>query len=130
MRNKVGRKIQVNRRLVRAALDVIFPDKTPECQNALRSALYTTLQAIDQAPSPECCFVQDLFAETKDGSQTPFVEEIRRQHFYAICDFTSKLTAAIQSRQDYEKCIDAETLEQAFKEEDPNMPSAQRAAWT
>lgn len=129
-RLKTGRKVQVNKRLVRAALDVIFPDKTPEFQNALRSAFYTTLQAIDQAPSPECCFVQDVFAETKDGSQTPFVEEIRRQHFYEICAFTNRLTAAIRSRQDSNRCINAKKVEEALQAEDPYMPSEQRAAWT
>jgi hypothetical protein len=130
LRSKTTRKVQVNRRLVRAALDVIFPDKTPEGQNGLRSALYTTLQAIDQAPSPECCYVQDLFAETKDGSQTPFVEEIRRQHFYEICGFTNRLTSAIQSKQDSDRQISAKSLETMLEEQDPHMPGVQQAAWT
>lgn len=129
VRSKISRKVQVNRRLVRAALEVIFPEKPPEFQNALRSAFYATLQAIDQAPSPECVFVQDLFAETKDGSQTPFVEELRRQHFFEICAFTKRLMEAIQGWRNTDKRINGATLAKVLEQEDPSMPTVQIATW-
>lgn len=89
------KKEQVSRRVIRAALEVIFPDKTAARHEALRLALYVTIQMLSddaKTPSPDCAYTGDLFAATADGSQTPLVEEIRRQHVYEVIEWTAELS--------------------------------------
>merc|ERR1712032_1605217 len=84
-----------SRRVIRAALQAIFPDKAIERHNSLRRALHMTIQMLGEAsktPSPDCAYISDLFATTLDGCQTPFIEEIRRQHVYEVIGFTRELT--------------------------------------
>lgn len=88
------KKEQVSRRVIRAVLEVVFPDKKPSRQDALRQALYVTMQILTDAgktPAPDCVYTGDLFAAGADGSQTPLVEEIRRQHVYEVIEWTAEL---------------------------------------
>jgi len=86
---------QVSRKVIRAALEASFPEKTAARQDSLRQALYLTYQMLSDAaktPSPDCVYISDLFMATADGSQTPFIEEIRRQHVYEVLGFTAEIT--------------------------------------
>jgi len=92
------KKEQVSRRIIRAVLEVVFPDKKPTRQDALRKALYVTVQKLSDAgksPGPDSVFTGDLFAATADGSQTPLVEEIRRQHVYEVIEWTCELSRRV-----------------------------------
>merc|ERR1712151_1319492 len=90
-----------SKRVLRAVVAVFFPDKAADRRNALHRAFHLTLQTMQEkgtAAKPGCVFVNDLFAQGSDGSQTPFIEEIRRQHCLEIIEHTAKITKAISDR--------------------------------
>lgn len=89
------KKEQVSRRVVRAVLEVVFPEKTPVRGDALRRALYLTVQALQdggKALNHECVYLKDLFEAAPDGSQSPLAEEIMRQHMYEVIEWTCELS--------------------------------------
>merc|ERR1712232_93078 len=92
---------QVSKRVLRAVVAVFFPDKAADRRNALHRAFHLTLQTMQEkgtSAKPGCVFVNDLFAQGSEGSQTPFIEEIRRQHCLEIIEHTAKITKAITER--------------------------------
>lgn len=100
----------VSKRMIRAALLAVFPDKSAAHHNAIIRALHATIQSLDagaRTPSSDSVYVADLFAQTQDGAQTPFVEEVRRQHYYEILDFAR----AIRGRLDNTACGSAMSAE-------------------
>jgi len=77
-------------------LEVVFPDKTGARHDALRKALFLTIEMLGDAgktpPAADYVYTKDLFENTADGSQTPLVEEIRRQHVYEVIGWTCELS--------------------------------------
>eukprot|EP00929_Paragymnodinium_shiwhaense_P007168 TRINITY_DN111108_c0_g1_i1.p1 TRINITY_DN111108_c0_g1~~TRINITY_DN111108_c0_g1_i1.p1 ORF type:complete len:1061 (+),score=267.68 TRINITY_DN111108_c0_g1_i1:137-3184(+) len=99
--SQVASKEQVSRRVVRAVLTAVFPEKPASRQNALQRALHLTLQTLAEtgsSASPDCVFISDLFSQGADGSQTLFIEEVRRQHCYEIIEYAQVLTRALTNK--------------------------------
>ncbi|CAJ1346530.1 unnamed protein product [Effrenium voratum] len=94
---KSGRD-QVTRRVMRAVMQAMFPEKSVERMNALMRALHTTLQMLFDAgrsSNPDAAFVSDLFSASADGTQSPLIEEMRRQHLHEVLEFTAELSHAL-----------------------------------
>lgn len=92
---------QVNFRVMVAVLQAMFPQKTIPRQNALRRALSTTMQMLcdsGKTSSATMAYINDIFAELEDASQSPLVEEIRRQHLHEVIEFTAELMRELQVR--------------------------------
>eukprot|EP00913_Durusdinium_trenchii_P014420 g13526.t1 len=86
---------QVNRQVMRAVMQATFPVKSVDRMNSLMRALHKTLELLfeaGRASSPDAAFVSDLFSATADGTQTPFIEEMRRQHLYEVLEFTAEIS--------------------------------------
>lgn len=86
---------QVNRRIVQASLKATFPWKSNAHHNDLRRALALTLQTLEErgiCPMKDCVFVAGLFSEYADGTQTPFIETIRKQHTKEVVQFLVSVT--------------------------------------
>jgi len=89
-----GARDQVTRRVMRAVMQAMFPEKSIERMNCLMKALHQTLQMLFDAgrsSNPDAAFVSDLFSATADGTQSPLIEEMRRQHVYEVLEFTSDI---------------------------------------
>eukprot|EP00931_Biecheleriopsis_adriatica_P050219 TRINITY_DN29065_c0_g1_i1.p1 TRINITY_DN29065_c0_g1~~TRINITY_DN29065_c0_g1_i1.p1 ORF type:complete len:1015 (+),score=239.26 TRINITY_DN29065_c0_g1_i1:67-3111(+) len=85
---------QVTRRVMRAVLQSMFPEKSVERLNALMRALHVTLQMLCDAgksPNPDTAYVSDLFVTTADGTQSPLIEELRRQQVHEVLEFTAEI---------------------------------------
>lgn len=81
---------QVSKRVLRAVLQAVFPDKPQQRHNALHKALHITIQSFVESSgssSKDCVLINDLFSQGADGSQTTFIEEVRRQHTYEVIEF-------------------------------------------
>jgi len=128
-----NRKEEISKRVIRAALFAIFPEKTKARFNSLVRALHMTLQALSdttKSNNPDSVIVSDLFAATADGSQSPFIEEVRRQHFYEVIDFTAELMKRVNSGEDRDETmfrppggtlmVDRHQLETTFNRLDPH----------
>ncbi|CAK9092686.1 unnamed protein product [Durusdinium trenchii] len=98
VRGKSGKpttRDQVNRQVMRAVMQATFPVKSVDRMNSLMRALHKTLELLfeaGRASSPDAAFVSDLFSATADGTQTPFIEEMRRQHLYEVLEFTAEIS--------------------------------------
>lgn len=119
---------QVSRRVIRAALECVFPAKTPARHDALRRALHCTIQMLSDAaktPSHDCVYTGDLFAATQDGSQTPLVEEVRRQHVYEVIEWTAALSEKLlkgRSVRDKAATTNDKQLMNIIGQLDPHSP--------
>ncbi|CAJ1441150.1 unnamed protein product [Effrenium voratum] len=79
-------------------MQAMFPEKSVERMNALMRALHTTLQMLFDAgrsSNPDAAFVSDLFSASADGTQSPLIEEMRRQHLHEVLEFTAELSHAL-----------------------------------
>lgn len=76
-------------------MQAMFPEKSVERMNALMRALHVTLQMLFDAgrsASPDTAYVSDLFSATADGTQSPLIEEMRRQHLHEVLEFTAEIS--------------------------------------
>eukprot|EP00439_Symbiodinium_sp_Y106_P023954 s1179_g2.t3 len=92
---KASGRDQVSRRMMRAVMQAMFPEKSVERMNALMRALHVTLQMLFDAgrsASPDTAYVSDLFSATADGTQSPLIEEMRRQHLHEVLEFTAEIS--------------------------------------
>eukprot|EP00928_Gymnodinium_smaydae_P031695 TRINITY_DN23182_c0_g1_i1.p1 TRINITY_DN23182_c0_g1~~TRINITY_DN23182_c0_g1_i1.p1 ORF type:complete len:937 (+),score=241.56 TRINITY_DN23182_c0_g1_i1:113-2923(+) len=92
--------MEAQMRSIRGVLEAMFPTKSAEKQNALRRSLQMTIEELQSTGELTCNthVVQDwrtLFKETADGTQTPFVTEVRRQHCYEVIEYSKKLERAL-----------------------------------
>jgi len=104
----LGRE-QISRRVMRAVLKAVFPEKSAERHNALARALHCTLQMLSDAgksPSPNTAFISDLFAATADGTQSPLIEELRRQQVHEVLDFTAQISRRLRKEAGGESYVD------------------------
>lgn len=100
---------QISRRVMRAVLKAVFPEKSIERHNALARALHVTLQMLSDAgksPSPDTAFISDLFAATADGTQSPLIEELRRQQVHEVLDFTAEIARRLRKEAGGESYVD------------------------
>jgi hypothetical protein len=118
-----GERAQVSRRMIRAVLHATFPDKKPERHNALARALDMTLHSLSasaKTTGPDHAYVSDIFQSTSDGTQSQLIEEVRRQHYYEIVEFTAKITKRVREGDGgpdgagREELIDASSLRKAL----------------
>lgn len=90
-----GARDQVTRRVMRAVMQAMFPEKSVDRMNCLMKALHQTLQMLFDAgrsSNPDAAFVSDLFSATADGTQSPLIEEMRRQHVHEVLEFTAEIS--------------------------------------
>ncbi|CAE7236668.1 Tsnaxip1 [Symbiodinium natans] len=93
--SKSSGRDQVSRRMMRAVMQAMFPEKSLERMNALMRALHVTMQMLFDAgrsANPDTAYVSDLFSATADGTQSPLIEEMRRQHLHEVLEFTALIS--------------------------------------
>eukprot|EP00933_Yihiella_yeosuensis_P018958 TRINITY_DN15435_c0_g1_i1.p1 TRINITY_DN15435_c0_g1~~TRINITY_DN15435_c0_g1_i1.p1 ORF type:complete len:1032 (+),score=217.04 TRINITY_DN15435_c0_g1_i1:72-3167(+) len=114
-----------SKRLIRGVLKAAFPDKRIERHNTLAQALHLTFQILSDAgssPSPDKAKVSDLFENTADGTQTPLIEEIRRQHMHEVVEYTAELTRVLKRHaQQDEGMIKPQGFKQCLRELDAHI---------
>jgi len=91
---------QVSRRIARAVLQAVFPDKPQDRQNSLRRALHATLRQLadeGKAPAQDCAMISDLFQAPSRGSSTSLRKEIMRQHYREVIEFSAKLAQQLRA---------------------------------
>jgi len=92
---KASGRDQVTRRVMRGVMQAMFPEKSVERMNSLMRALHVSLQMLFDAgrsATPDTAYVSDLFSATADGTQSPLIEEIRRQHLHEVLEFTALIS--------------------------------------
>lgn len=119
-----GTANQVSRRVLCAVIEAVFPEKSPGRVNALRRALRETFQQLcDQGKSvdEDNCFIGDLFACSTDGHQCVLIEEVRRQHYHEVIDFTSKIARMMRDESDYTGMFQVSKLRRVLHEADEHL---------
>jgi len=122
----------VTRRMLRAVLQAVFPDKTPARHNALRRALHTTLQQLSDAgksADTDSAQINDIFSSTADGQQSVLIEEVRRQHYYEVIDFTAELARRMRENSDFWEVLDASNMRKILQQCDPHAKPSQIEQW-
>eukprot|EP00930_Biecheleria_cincta_P009537 TRINITY_DN11130_c0_g1_i1.p1 TRINITY_DN11130_c0_g1~~TRINITY_DN11130_c0_g1_i1.p1 ORF type:complete len:990 (+),score=222.97 TRINITY_DN11130_c0_g1_i1:117-3086(+) len=112
----LGRE-QISQRVMRAVLKAVFPEKSIERHNALARALHVTLQMLSDAgksPSPDMAFISDLFAATADGTQSPLIEELRRQQVHEVLEFTAEIARRFRKEAGGESYVDRGHIDNHF----------------
>lgn len=115
---------KVDQHLLRAALQAVFPAKTPSYHNALRRALYETMRELwdmGKAPEPTSTYISDLFQSSADGEQTKFIEEVRRQHCREIIEFTRSMASRFRDASDLDGYMPASVFKKAYTECEPQI---------
>lgn len=85
---------QASKRVLRAALQAMFPEKSISRHNALARAAHMTYQMLcdtGKSTSQEKAYVADLFAVSSERTQTLLIEEIRRQQVHEVLEFTADI---------------------------------------
>jgi len=122
----------VSRRMLRAVLQAVFPDKTPARHNALRRALHTTYQQLSDAgktTDPDNAFINDIFSSTADGEQSVLIEEVRRQHYYEVMDFTAELARRMRENSDFWEVLDSSNMRRILSQCDPHAKVHEIEKW-
>jgi len=107
-----GVREQVTRRVMRAVLQAMFPEKAVARHNSLIRALHVTLQMLfdsGKSPHPDVAFISDLFAATADGTQSPLIEELRRQQVHEVLEHTADIARRFRKRAGGEHYVDRGT---------------------
>jgi len=113
--------------VIRAVLRAVFPDKTDERHNALRRALHETLQhycETGKTMDADSAYIHDLFSTSTDGEQSSLIEEVRRQHYYEVIEFTKELSQRLCDSSDFSGLFQASKLKRILHEVDENAKQA------